>query len=185
MIKMTYKLQQNLIFFMLNLSTLQANDVFFDKFVKQWRTDQEIINEEKIINDDDEQLLIDLSIVASDFYKEIIKITMLYFTGMLQNSDQFHKQLLLEISKHVLYAGQIFAQHLSKLLKNPKIPWKIKIKSCAYVSSYLIIMVIWMKEFYNPNNDLNSFDSLPANALNFNERIPHFENFSHLEIDEK
>jgi hypothetical protein len=179
---MTYKLQQNLIFFILNFGALQAQESSLREFITLWRADQENQTEEKVISDD-EQLLLDLSLVASDFYKKIIETTMLYFTGMLQSSDQFHKQLMLETSKHALYVSQIFTQYLSKLLKNPKISWKTKVKRCAYLSSFLIIFIIWMKEFYKPtqNNPYNPHEpfSSPQHQHHFDSSAHNFEKFSH------
>ncbi|MBP6892608.1 hypothetical protein KBB68_03440 [Candidatus Babeliales bacterium] len=176
---MTYKLQQKLIFFIVIFDIAQASDNSLNKFTLLSRADQENQTEENNISDD-EQLLIDLSLIASDFYKKIIETTMLYFTGMLQSSDQFHKQLILETSKHALYASQIFTQYLSKLLKNPKVSWKTKIKRCAYLSTFLIAFIIWMKEFYNPmQNNIHESFSPNSDNHNYHHQSTHLEKFSH------
>ena len=136
-------LPQKLLFFTLICQTLSTNQLSFAQYLHLLRENQE--HQQKI--DDDEKLLQDLGQVTADFYKKIIETTMLYFTGMLMNSDQFHKQLILETNKHMLYASQIVTQYLAKLLKNPKVSWKVKIKRCACITSFIIIMILWMQEY--------------------------------------
>ncbi len=144
--KIAIKQQLNLTFFTLFCTLLQSDAMLVQNFLKIKEED----TQEQSINKD-EQLLIDLSDVVGDFYKKIIETTMLYFFGMLKNSDQFHHQLLLETSKHALMASKIFAQYVSTTLQDPKISWKIKIKRCAYLSSFLVIIIMCVKEFYDPN----------------------------------
>lgn len=100
----------------------------------------------------DEKLLEDLLHIAESCYQKIIKTTALYFTGVLMNSERFHQEIIFEISKHGLQAGQLIAQYLPKLLQNPKISWQVKAKRCAYILSFLIITIVWMKEMYQPTS---------------------------------
>ena len=127
--------------------------------------------------DDDEKLIHELSLVASDFYKKIIETTMLYFTGVLASSDQFHKQLMIETSKHMMYASQIVAKYLPKLLQNPKISWKIKLKRCAYITSILIIIIVWMKEVGISNSNIQHQKTMPP-LENFNQSFLNIDHTS-------
>lgn len=182
--KMTYKRHQNLIFFIMIFGTSSANNFSLDTITIKKESDQQNNTEDEKISHD-EQLLKDLSLIATDFYKKVIETTVLYFTGMLQNSDQFHKQLALEVSKHALYASQIFTEYFSKLLKDPKVSWKLKVKRCAYISSFLIIMIIWMKEFHKPTNNSDSLKPL-SNFTSTMQQFPdHASNFSDLQPRQK
>jgi hypothetical protein len=98
----------------------------------------------------DEKVVQELWGVVGSYYKKMIEITALYFTGVLSDSDQFHKQITFETGRHILYAGQIVAQYIPKLLNNPSVSWRVKVKRCAYVASFLIVVMVWMKECYQP-----------------------------------
>ena len=151
-------MQQKLLFFILLCSPLQAKQFSLHQYLHLMRENQE--NQPKL--DDDEKLFQDLGQVASDFYKKIIETTMLYFTGMITSSDQFHKQLLLETNKHLLYASQLFTQYIAKLLKNPKVSWKVKIKRCAYITSFLVVLIILMKEYHQAPNTPPTAQTIPS-----------------------
>lgn len=98
----------------------------------------------------DEKVVQELWGVVGSYYKKMIEITALYFTGVLPDSEQFHKQLTFETGRHILYAGQIVAQYIPKLLHNPAVSWRVKVKRCAYVASFLVVVMMWMKEYYHP-----------------------------------
>lgn len=170
---MSCKLQQNLIFFMLIFCSFSTKIITLPECKNSWRADQENNSKDKKTTDE-EQLLIDLSTITSDFYKKLIETTMLYFTGILKNSDQYHKQLLFESSKHALYASQIVTQYVSKILKDPNISWKRKLKCCTYLSSFLIFMIICISEFHNPaNHPVNTSTNYVSSPY---PPFQHFEN---------
>lgn len=168
--RMIQSAQQSLIFFMLFTWQIQPNSEQLHLYIHQIRTEQD---EASKLSIEDEKLLQELWLVTSDFYKKIIETMVLYFSGMLLNSDQFHKQLILETSKHALYASQIIAQYLPKLLQNPKISWKEKVKRCAYVTSFLVIVLLCLKEFCK-QNVTPEVKRLPPNLNNF--QLPTIEN---------
>lgn len=136
---------QKLLFFVIISNTIQSQNFFLKDFTPQInhhdKTEEEI---------EDEKLLQELWHVADDFYKKIITLTALYFSGVLATSDQLHTEIMYELSKHMLYSGQVFALYVPKLLYNPHISWRIKTKRCAYVTSLLILITIWMQKMYRP-----------------------------------
>lgn len=121
----------------------------------------------------DEKIVQELWGVVGSYYKKVIEITALYFTGVLPNSDQFHKQLTFETGRHVLYAGQIVAQYIPKLLHNPDISWHVKVKRCAYIASFLIVVIVWMKECYQPYRQ-KSDDHMMGYAVRSEVGMNHF-----------
>ncbi len=151
-------LQQSLIFFMLSLNSLCPNNNFLYKSITQQHVylNNNIIEE---IISDEEQLIIDLTKTIDGFYKKIIEITALYLTGVIKSSDQFHKQILLETYKHILYSSTTLTQYTSKLLKNPKISLKLKIKRCIYISSFLIFVTFLTKEGSKSSNPDSNFSN--------------------------
>jgi hypothetical protein len=94
---------------------------------------------------DDDTLIEELLEISQNCYQKIIKTTALYFTGILINSDQFHQEIIFEFSKHLLQAGQVLAHYLPKLLKNPKIPWRVKAKRCSTAMCFMIATIFWMR----------------------------------------
>ena len=142
---MIQTMHQTLILFALLTGAMQSHQ----KSLHVRTDNMHIQKEENSYVNEDEKLLQELWSVTSDFYKKIIETTVLYFSGILMSSDQFHKQIILETSKHVLYASQIVAKYLPKLLHNPKISWKIKIKRCFYISGILAIIILVTQELRN------------------------------------
>lgn len=126
--------------------------------------------------DIDDKLIQDLIIVADNCYQKILKITALYFSGILMESDRLYQDIIFEITKHILEAGQLVAIYLSELLQSPNISVKQKVKRCSYVLSFLAAIVFWMRNIYNPKNateptaDSNLRSLLPDNSTLKKER---------------
>jgi hypothetical protein len=139
------KLLQKLIFSLLLSGTICADQYNFYNYLRQIEQEK---NEHEL---HDAKLSEDLWNVVDSFYKKMLETTALYFTGMMINSDQFYKEIILTTNKHLLYASHIIAQYLPKLFQNQKIHWHIKVKKCAYASAFLIILAVWIKEVYQPH----------------------------------
>jgi hypothetical protein len=155
--RMIQCLQQNLIFFMLISAQLESNQQKSYIDLPQIRSELENLSQ---LSDQDEKLVQDLLQLSTDLYKKTIEITVLYFSGMLMNSNQFHKQLLFEGSKYVLYASQLIAEYLPKLLRDPKITWQVKLKRCAYITSTFVIIILLLKEYHKNINDPDFTNSM-------------------------
>lgn len=159
--KKTYYFVWNLFFILLITSVEMQScnqksyeDISYD-FYKQMEKWQK---QKTSISDADNKLLQELWGIFGDCYKKIIETTALYFTGMLPNTDQFHRQLIFEVGKHMLYASQLIGQYIPKLLANPDISWRSKITRSCYVTSFLVILIAWMKEYYLPQRQIKSLN---------------------------
>ncbi len=98
----------------------------------------------------DESLSIELWNSLEMFYDKIIDTTALYFTGIIQNSTQFYKELIFQTGKFLISVAHILAHYVFALFKNPKISWNIKIKRFVYITAFLMTVLWWMKEIYKP-----------------------------------
>lgn len=173
------KMLLNLIFFILIVKIIQPNQQSLYLQLHQLRTEQDVSFN---ISDEDEKLLQELWSVTSDFYKKIIETTVLYFSGILISADQFHKQLLLETSKHMIYASQIIAKYLPQLLQNPKISWKIKAKRCVYLSGLLIMIIIAMQEYRQTYiNNMQNLMRTNIDTTTANNSLLYLHNSQNLE----
>lgn len=153
-----------LLFFVIISGITQPQHIFLKNYLREIYHNYEKTDEQI----EDEKLLQELWHVADDFYKKIITLTALYFSGALITTDQLQTQIMYELGKHVLYLGQIFALYLPKLLYNPHISWRIKAKRCTYIGSFLILITIWMKKTYKPDVSKNGSPQImqPENTYN-------------------
>lgn len=118
---------------------------------------------------EDESVMQELWAVGGNLYNKMIETTALYFSGMFIDSNHFYRQIIFELGKHLLYIGKILGLYIPKLLNNPKISWKLKVKRCTYAASFLIVMVVWMQEFYRPaqqQGNLHAFRTIHKSYIN-------------------
>ncbi len=108
--------------------------------------------------DPDDQIIQDLSLITEDCYQKILKITALYFSGVLLQSDRMYQEIILEITKHLFDACHAITLYLPKLLKNSKISKKEKIKRYLLITCFMATFISWCKQknFYIANNENKS-----------------------------
>ncbi|MFA5998502.1 MAG: hypothetical protein WC747_00580 [Candidatus Babeliales bacterium] len=110
------------------------------------------LEEEKLLQEE-EKLLQELWAILGRVYRKIIETTALYCSGYYPDSYSVYDQILVEIGRDAIHLGKIVAWHIPKLVSNPHIPLRVKIKKCAYITSALVIVVLWMKELYKHNKE--------------------------------
>ena len=127
--------------------------------------------------EEEEKLLKDLWDILGRFYKKIIEVMALYWSGYYPDSYKLYDQILIEIGRDLIHLGKILAWYLPMLINNPHISWRVKVKKCAYVSSALVVVTLWMKELYKYNKNRqkqtmqrSSFDHLVGESDYYSER---------------
>ncbi len=123
-----------------------ANTFQFFNLINKMRTEIEKTELEL----QDENLSLELWNSLEIFYDKIIDTTALYFTGIIQNSTQFYKELIFQTGKYLISVAHILAHYAFTLFKNPKISWYLKIKRFSCIMAFLTTVLLWMKEIYQP-----------------------------------
>jgi hypothetical protein len=112
---------------------------------------------------EDEKLSQELSSAVADFYKKIVEISALYLSGY---SDALYKKLLFEITRDLLVIGKLLLIYIPKMIKDPKVPWKVKMKKCVYATGVMTVTALWIKEIYK----YKTKDDILAKPILFGKR---------------
>lgn len=112
---------------------------------------------------EDEKLLEELSGAIADFYKKIVEISALYLSGY---SDTLYKKLLFEVTRDLLVIGKLLLIYIPKMIKDSKVPWKVKMKKCVYATGVVAVTALWIKEMYK----YKTKDNIPLRPSPFGKR---------------
>ncbi|MCX5924512.1 MAG: hypothetical protein NTZ68_03760 [Candidatus Dependentiae bacterium] len=128
------------------------------KIVEKLETSDEAQQEEEKLLKEEEKFLKELWDILGRFYTKIIEITALYCSGYYPDSYTLYDQILVGVGRDAMHLGKIVAWHIPKLVSNPHVPVRVKIKKCAYAASAVVIVVLWMKELYKYNKNKQKRD---------------------------
>ena len=101
--------------------------------------------------DEEEKMVQEFVTLFTRFYNRMLEISVLYCSGYFIDSAQFHQQILIEVSKDLLVIAKTLTNYLPKLMNNPELSWKKRMKKGALVMSFLVVIAILMKEIYGYN----------------------------------
>jgi hypothetical protein len=55
-------------------------------------------------------------------------------------------KLMLDLTKDLLFVGKILVQYVPKMLNNPHLSWRIKMKKAMYAVGLFSITLLWIQE---------------------------------------
>ena len=144
-----------------------SHDIYdLEQFCVKYKIAQEEYDQDK----DDEQLMIEIWGIGAMIYKNIIDMSALYFSGILLDTNQLYDRMMFDFGKNLFHVVKLLASYGPKMLKNPHISWKIKLKKTGCMVSFLVVFWIWSQEIAKQkqrrNNsqaemyDMNSYRSV-------------------------
>lgn len=141
---------KSILFFLTLLGCLVSNEITcFERDTLdllpacfRYKVAQEEFDQDK----DDEQLMIEIWGVGAMMYKTIIDMSALYFSGILLDTSQLYDRVMFDFGKNLFHVVKLLASYGPKMLQNPHLSWKIKLKKTGYMVSFLVVFLIWSQE---------------------------------------
>lgn len=108
---------------------------------------QEIVHRIELAKSEKEEdvILQELCVVVADFYKKVVEISALYLSGY---SDALYKKLLFDVTRDLFVIGKLLLIYVPRMIKDSRVPWKIKMRKCLYATGVMAVTALWIKEMY-------------------------------------